>query len=459
MPGGKRVTMRSHSLLRHHAAKSVAAGAAGALLLTAASAAVANAAQSGPGAAELGRTHHQERGGIHHQERGRLLSVTEVAALSPAQVQAAVVPFFGGTKRVRYAVTDYRITYSTVDPHGRPTTASGLVALPTGADASTSAGTSTGTSTRTSTSASPGTHLNVITYDHGTNPTRAAVASVTAGGGDREAVELFASAGYAAIAPDYLGLGTGPGVHPYMDLASEVTASEDMLTAGRTLAGRLHVTLNPRVDVTGFSQGGAAAMGFARAIQQGRAGSYWQLGAVAPMSGPYNVRTAEIPALLRDSLNPESEVLYISFWTVAMNRLHHFYDDPAEVFQQPYASIVEGLYNGDHSEQDILSALPTSPEALLTPQYIARLRHPAGALLHAMTQNDVSCDWHPDAPIRIYAADGDDGVAFANAQQCRTQLAEHGADVELVDVGNVDHNTSAELATAQVLTFFMTDRH
>ncbi|MEY9928852.1 dienelactone hydrolase [Catenulispora sp. GP43] len=422
--------MRSHSRLRKHTAKSVAVGAAGALLLAVAPAASAasagagaNAAESGPGAAELGRQHH---------ERGRLLSVTEVAALSPAQVQAAVVPFFGDTKRVRYAVTDYRITYSTVDPQGRPTTASGLVALPSGA----------------------GDRLSVISYDHGTNPTRDAVASVTAGGGDREAVELFASAGYAAVAPDYLGLGTGPGVHPYMDLASEVTASEDMLTASRALAGQHDTNLNPRVDVTGFSQGGAAAMGFAHAIQQGQAGAYWHLGAVAPMSGPYNVRTAEIPALLHNSLNPESEVLYISFWSVAMNRIYHFYDNPAEVFQQPYASIVEGLYDGNHTEQDILSALPSSPTALLTPQYLARLQHPTGALLKAMTQNDVSCDWHPNAPAQIYGADGDDGVAFANAQQCQAQLAAHGDRVKLVDVGDVDHNTSAELATPQVLAFF-----
>ena len=415
--------MRSHSLFRKHTAAAVAAGAAGALLLTVASAGVASAAESGHGAAAFGRYHH---------DRGRLLSVTEVAALSPAQVQAAVVPFFGDTKRVRYAVTDYRITYSTIDPQGRPTTASGLVVLPTGA----------------------GSHLNVISYDHGTNPTRDAVASVTAGGGDREAVELFGSAGYAAIAPDYLGLGTGPGDHPYMNLASEVTASVDMLTASRGLAEDHDVRLNPRVMVTGFSQGGAAAMGFAHAIQDGQAGRYWRLGAVAPMSGPYNVRTAEIPALLSNSLNPESEVLYISFWTVSMNRLYHLYDNPAEVFQQPYASIVEGLYDGNHSEEDILSALPNSPTALLTPQYIARLQHPTGALLHAMKQNDVSCDWHPNVPAQIYAADGDDGVAFANAQQCQAQLAEHGDKVELVDVGHVDHNTSAELATPQVLAFF-----
>jgi hypothetical protein len=420
--------MRSHNLFRRHAATTFAAGAAGVLLLTVASAGVADAAQSGPGTAAFGR---------HHHDRGRLLSVTEVAALSPAQVQAAVVPFFGDTKRVHYAVTDYRITYSTVDPRGRPTTASGLVVLPTGA----------------------GNHLNVISYDHGTNPTRGAVASVTAGGGDREAVELFASAGYAAVAPDYLGLGTGPGDHPYMNLASEVTASEDMLTASRSLAKEHDARLNSRVMVTGFSQGGAAAMGFAHAIQDGQAGRYWRLGAVAPMSGPYNVRTAEIPALLSNSLNPESEVLYISFWTVSMNRLYHLYDNPAEVFQQPYASIIEGLYDGNHSEEDILSALPNSPSALLTPEYIARLQHPTGALLHAMTQNDVSCDWHPNVPAQIYAADGDDGVAFANAQQCQTQLAEHGDRVKLVDVGHVDHNTSAELATPQVLAFFTEHEH
>jgi hypothetical protein len=414
--------MRSHSLVRTHAAKSAAIAATAAVLLTAASAGMANAADSASGLGGHG----------WHHGRGRLLSVTKIAALSSADVQAAVVPFFGDTKRVRYAVTDYRITYSTVDPQGRPTTASGLVVLPSGA----------------------GDRLTVVSYAHGTNPTRDAVASVTAGGGDREAAELFASAGYAAVAPDYLGLGTGPGVHPYMDLSSEVTASEDMLTASRTLAGQHGAELDRRVMVTGFSQGGAAAMGFAHAIQQGRAGRYWRLGAVAPMSGPYNVRTAEIPALLRNALNPESEVLYISFWTVAMNRLHHFYDDPAQLFQQPYASIVEGLYDGDHSEPDILSALPSTPDALLTPQYIARLKHPTGALLKAMQQNDIACDWHPDAPAQIYAADGDDGVAFANAQQCQAQLAAHGDRVGLVDVGAVDHNNSAELATPQVLAFF-----
>src|SRR5258708_7141298 len=106
--------MRTQNYFHRSTARSVAIGVGVTLLLIAASVGVASAAQ-------LASTHDQ---------RGRLRSVNEIAELSPSQVQAAVEPFFGDTGRVRYAVTGYRITYTTIDPRGRPTTASGLVVLP-----------------------------------------------------------------------------------------------------------------------------------------------------------------------------------------------------------------------------------------------------------------------------------------------------------------------------------------
>jgi hypothetical protein len=226
-----------------------------------------------------------------------------------------------------------------------------------------------------------------------------------------------------------------------------------MLGASRQLAARHGVTLDRRVLITGFSQGGPAAMALGRAIQEGRAGGYWTLGALAPISGPHDVRTAEIPALLRGELDPPSAVLYIAFWTVSMNRLYRLYNDPAQVFQQPYAATVEGLFDGSHSEQDILAALPSAPTALLTPQYTARLQHPSGALARAMRQNDTSCDWRPHAPVRLYGADGDRGVVFANSLQCQAALSAHGTRAALIDVGDVDHNTSAERSVPPVLQF------
>jgi hypothetical protein len=66
-----------------------------------------------------------------------------------------------GTGHIRYAVTGYRLQYRTVDVHGRPTTASGLVVLPDGV-------------TR---------RLPAIDYEHGTRAYRGGVASVTGDNG------------------------------------------------------------------------------------------------------------------------------------------------------------------------------------------------------------------------------------------------------------------------------------
>ncbi len=106
----------------------------------------------------------------------------------------------------------------------------------------------------------------------------------------------FAGAGYATVAPDYLGLGDGPGAHPFMHLASETSASLDLLPAARELARRDGRELDPRVLVTGFSQGAVAALGLARQLQDRQ-----ELAALAPMSGPYAIAARAAP---RDARRP-----------------------------------------------------------------------------------------------------------------------------------------------------------
>ena len=71
----------------------------------------------------------------------------------------------------------------------------------------------------------------------------------------------FAAAGFAVAAPDYLGLGDGPGQQRWFDVPTEVTAEVDMLRATRELATEQGRALRRGVDVTGFSQGASAALG------------------------------------------------------------------------------------------------------------------------------------------------------------------------------------------------------
>ncbi|MFC3576609.1 alpha/beta hydrolase family protein [Streptomyces yaanensis] len=362
--------------------------------------------------------------------RGALVSVTPVVSRDATGVRTFLADRDIATDTVRYGVRAYRLTYRTVDPYGKPTTATGLLTLPTG-----------------------GAHrLDVVSDTHGTMVNRDYAPSAGDDFG-RVPSYLNASAGRAVAAPDYLGLGKGPGRHPYMDTRSSVTASVDMLRAARTAADRLGRPLTGDVYATGFSQGGQVAMGLGRALRQG-ADHHFRLKALAPISGPYDIEGQEIPALYDGRVNDISGVLYTSYWLVAQNPLHHIYKDPAEVFRAPYASRVEDLYDGKHGEEEIIGSLAPTVKEMLTPAFYERMRHPSGGLLAAMRENDHTCDWKPDVPVRLYAGAADTDVPIGNARSCAARLAEHGGRARLVNQGDVDHFGSFKVSAPQVVRFF-----
>ncbi|MEV0372007.1 alpha/beta hydrolase [Streptomyces sp. NPDC050636] len=353
--------------------------------------------------------------------RGTLLAITPLGRQTRAEViaQAEKSGLEAGT--ARHGVAAYRLTYRTITPDGHPTTASGLLALPI----------------------SNSHHLPPVVHAHGTLAYRGYAPSV-AEGPDRAVSSLYASAGRAAIAPDYLGLGTGPGRHPYMDARSSASASLDMLRAARSAAPELGTALDRKVSITGFSQGGQVAMALARELDRG-ADPRFRLGALAPVGGPFGLDGSELPGMFDGRVDPQSAVFYISFFLTAQNRLHPLYDHPGEVFRAPYADRVEDLFDGDHPAEDIAGKLPDRLEDLLTDTWYKKLQHPSGALLEALRANDRTCDWTPDRGVMItlYTATGDRDVPIANTQSCARELADHGAAPKVVDQGaDADHSTS-----------------
>ncbi|MFD9616409.1 alpha/beta hydrolase family protein [Streptomyces virginiae] len=362
--------------------------------------------------------------------RGELLSVVPLDTLDREQVVAELATLGIDPATVRYGVRAYRLTYATVDPQGRPTTATGLLVLPRG-----------------------GPHrLDLVSDTHGTVATRDDAPSGGAGS-NRLTPYLHASAGRAVAAPDYLGLGGGPGSHPYMDTRSSVTASVDMLKAARTAADRLGRPVSRDVYATGFSQGGQVAMALGRELSRGRDGL--RLRALAPMAGPHDLLGTEFPGLTDGRVDPRVGVFYLSYFLTAQNRLHPLYKDPAEVFRAPYAQAVEGLFDGSHPVQDIVAALPATPRELLTPQWAENIRSPHGTLLEAVRANDGVCDWKPAAPVRLYAGAGDTDVPIANSRACAADLARHGVRAKVVDQGpDADHTATAVRSAPQVVRWF-----
>ncbi|MEU1213958.1 lipase [Streptomyces sp. NPDC005790] len=392
----------------------------------------------GPAATAAVAVPHPAQVQAQHQGRGVLVSAEELYTLAtPEDVTAelAAAGFDGDT--VRHGVVAYRLVYRTVDAHGRPTTASGLFALPL----------------------TDGRRLRAVSFAHGTGAHKDDSPSMQRAAFVSAPVIAHAAAGAAGVAPDYLGMGKGPGLHPWMDIGSETTASLDMLRAARAFAPRTGHTLAREVMVTGFSQGASAALGLGRALEAGE-DRWFRLGALAPVSGAYDFGGTELPALLRGDVEAKSGVIYAAYTLVAFNRLHPVYDHPGEVFDDDYAEHIEELFDGAHTGRQLMAGTPETVRELLTDRGREVLEHPTGALADALRTTDAVCtDWAPEAPVRLYMASGDEQAVTGNTVHCRSALRRNGVDAPVVDFGAVDHQGSRHLgsnvaATSAIVRWF-----
>jgi dienelactone hydrolase len=383
-------------------------------------------------AASAQPTRHEGR------DRGALVSAEKLYTLATARAVAAELGAAGfDDDTVRHGIVAYRLIYRTVDAHGAPTTASGLFVLPLNGDR----------------------RLRAVSFAHGTGSHKDDSPSMRRAEFVSAPVIAHASAGAAAVAPDYLGMGKGPGPHPWMDIPSETTASLDMLRAARAFAARGGRALEREVMVTGFSQGASAALGLGRALQAGE-DRWFRLGALAPISGAYDFGGAELPALVGGRLEPKSSVLYAAYTLVAFDRLHDLYGSPGEVFRAPYADTVEALFDGAHTGEQLMRGTPDTLDELLTAHGRELLTRPTGALAEALRTTDAVCtDWAPRAPVRLYMATGDEQAVTANTEHCRAALRAHGVHAPVVDLGPVDFHGSRHLgshvaATSAVVRWF-----
>jgi len=134
------------------------------------------------------------------------------------QILEAETPKFAGIpvtySPARNAVRLYRVTYSSVIPErgNKPTSATGLVAIPDTAD----------------------TSFPMVSYQHGTVYGKQEVPSFPEQSPETKLmIAQFAGQGYVVIGADYFGMGLSEEPEGYMVKGSHQQATYDMLVAGR----------------------------------------------------------------------------------------------------------------------------------------------------------------------------------------------------------------------------------
>jgi|GEM_PF-654222 len=305
---------------------------------------------------------------------------------------------YGSTKEllplIQYGVRVYKITYRTTYVDGTRIVASGAVLIPT-TDAP----------------------LSLISYQHGTitssNEDRAP-SYYNVKGIETVLTTLFATSGYAVVAPDYMGYGASKNLrHPYEHAPSLASASLDMLRAAKEFYAQKGVKLNDKTFLTGYSEGGGATVALQKFIEEKH--PEVKTTAMAPIAGGYH-KSKFLEQVASATSNLEHLNVYLWVvntynWIYKLNRPYSYY------YQSPWAATIEN---------DVFSNTNLNPSTLFTESFRnGILEKTDTSILNAFRDNNLH-DWQPRAPMLLIHGTADDYVSFFNSQDAQCHARQRG---------------------------------
>ena len=281
------------------------------------------------------------------------------------------------------------------------------------------------------------------TYMHGTIFLREEAPSYS--GFEGELGYLMATSGAVALMPDYLGLGGSEDVlHPYVHADSEAESGMALLAAVTALQSELGFGLNGEHFVSGYSQGGHASMAMARRMQED-ADAGFPLAGAAPMSGPYDMSGTQLPMGMAQE--QYSNPAYLAYTLLAWQQTYgNLYVDLGEIFQEPYASELPAMFDGETSGEMINEYLAGPTLDIVQPGALEGLMAEDHPFFIAAQDNDLY-QWVPESPLQMYYCTLDEQVFYDNALVAEAWMNDNGAEgVTTVNGGALNHGGCALLA-------------
>jgi len=295
----------------------------------------------------------------------RSMSVLDVNALySP--VQSVYPDVTDILPSVKYGAKVYSVSYNTTLGTTK-LVASGLVCIPDGG----------------------GTYP-MLSFQNGTNTIYANAPSLNAGNYTVQLITGFASTGFVVVIPDYLGFGSSMQVfHPYLQMESTVTPILDLFRAVKEMSAKTDLNFNYSTDtyLMGYSQGGLSTLQLHKAIETNYSNEF-NLKAVGCGAGPYN-----LPMItnLVVSATTYPQPYYIAYIMKGFKSVNAFSNPYTDIFNEPYASRIDGLFNGINSGSAINDQLTTNMAQLFTSDFRANFNSSAKykGMLDALTASSV----------------------------------------------------------------------
>lgn len=358
------------------------------------------------------------------------ISYSYIGEFTAAQAKLAVeksAPL--NTLPMNYNFKLYKVLYKTPAVDGTPMTASGLVAMPI----------------------SPLKQVDIVSYQHGTRFFRDDAPTANVKKNFIYPAIFTSSGGYLLSMPDYLGLGDNElKIQPYVDAKTLASASIDMLFAAKELAAKLQYPVSDKLFLTGYSEGGFSTMVMYETLLKSHPEIH--VTAAAPGSAPYDWN--ETMKFVVDGDGPRSSA-YLGLFYYSVQLYHHYWSGADAIFKKPYDSLIPYLYDGSHTNEEILSGMPKNPHDLLQDKFMDIIRNGTEPHLPDLIANFNHYDFKSTSPLLLIGTKGDHDVPYHGAEIAYETLKKKSNEVYIRSVSdNLDHIQAFPYITKEQLEFF-----
>ena len=287
---------------------------------------------------------------------------------------------------VKSGVNIYSITYNTTFM-GEDVLASGLIMIPS----------------------VPGTYP-VLSYQNGTNTLNANAPSMDPDYPAYQFLQCVASTGYVVVLADYLGFGVSDDMaHPYLHKESTVQTIVDMLYSLDEFDEDIakDITVSDEYFLLGYSQGGWATLALLDALENDY-GSDFTVKAASCGAGPYDLSYFNSYVL---GLTEYPMPVFLGYISNAYTEYDLFANPLSDLYNDPYAGLIPGLYDGMHSSDQINNQLTVTIADLFKAAYINGYSTSASyqGVRDALTANSIQ-GWDSSVPLLFLHGTADDYV-------------------------------------------------
>ena len=267
--------------------------------------------------------------------------------------------------------------------------------------------------------------------------------------------ELFASAGFVTVIPDFIGYGASKDVvHPYYDAQASAAAVVDMLKAAKYYLQTKSVAINNKLFLVGYSEGGYVTMAAQKEIETNAANNL-ALTAAAEGAGGYDIAGLFGKVATISTYNNPS---YLALFVQAYNTTYNYNRPLTDFFAPTYAAKIPQLLDGSKNGTQINAELSKSPSLLFNSTFYGSLTIPtAEAAFKANVAANSFPNWYPASATRLYHGTADQDVFFETSQSTYTRFLAAGATkLTLTPIPGGTHETSVGPMMLDALTWFKT---